>query len=263
MNEFRFEVAELCISIRSSNKGLLTQFEERFQYYSSSKMPRMSVRVEVRDGNEFLKPEFFELFSGANAKLFNWYYTGGVNLEKKEAHLIISDQNSLQVLEQFILWLFSLLCIHCQQLLFHSAVLVDDDHAYVFFGPSGAGKSTAAKNSTQLKLISDDLVVLRQQENRFRIFKTPFPNDKSAHDDQRLYAIKGFYRLIKDNCVYVEALQKSVAISEIISNVICMEKGNMECLNLFRLVSDMVEVAPILRLHLLPDGSFWNVITRN
>jgi hypothetical protein len=77
----------------------------------------------------------------------------------------------------------------------HALGLVDQDSTgYLFLGHSGAGKSTTARlwmRQSGVRLLSDDRIILRQQDGVYRMYGTPWHGDAgvSSASDAPLSAI--------------------------------------------------------------------------
>lgn len=63
----------------------------------------------------------------------------------------------------------------------HALGLIDDDGSgYLFLGHSGAGKSTTARlwmRHPGVRLLSDDRIIVRRDEGKFRMYGTPWHGD--------------------------------------------------------------------------------------
>jgi hypothetical protein len=77
----------------------------------------------------------------------------------------------------------------------HALGLADDDgRGYLFLGHSGAGKSTTARlwqKQSGVRLLSDDRIILRKQNDEFLMYGTPWHGDAgvASPDCARLSAI--------------------------------------------------------------------------
>jgi hypothetical protein len=73
-------------------------------------------------------------------------------------------------------------------LLMHACAVRDGDEGLLFAGTSGAGKSTMARlwrRHTGATLLSDDRVILRQHDDGFWIYGTPWHGDARAVSPER------------------------------------------------------------------------------
>jgi len=61
----------------------------------------------------------------------------------------------------------------------HAGGVVDDGRGFLFSGPSGAGKSTLTRlwQPAGVTLLSDDRLIIRRQQDHWRVFGTPWHGD--------------------------------------------------------------------------------------
>ena len=71
----------------------------------------------------------------------------------------------------------------------HALGLVDEDgQGYLFLGHSGAGKSTSARlwmSEPGVKLLSDDRIIIREQDGKFWMYGTPWHGDAGVSSPGR------------------------------------------------------------------------------
>jgi hypothetical protein len=83
--------------------------------------------------------------------------------------------------------------------LLHSAAVVSDAGAHVFFGPSGAGKSTISRLSLDAgcAVLSDDMNALRVTAGGVVVEKLPFAGDlgQTMETADGIYAVRNLCRL--------------------------------------------------------------------
>lgn len=137
----------------------------------------------------------------------------------------------------------------------------------LFLGLSGNGKTTIAGLSDLEKVISDDAVIVEQNESSYFLAPTPF--DQLSCSDQNIKASTsgktklsiGFF-LEKDTEVYLEKVSPVDSCSFILKNHIhffryfspeIVEKA-------FYLVTGLCRRIPFYRLHFRKDPSFWPLI---
>lgn len=106
----------------------------------------------------------------------------------------------------------------------HSAGFSLDSAGLVFAGMSGAGKSTMARiiaaNAPEAKPLSDDRIVLRMMEGRWRAYGTPWPGEAGAA--ARGWAeLRALFFLARDSAHRVEPLSPAQALKRLFPVVSC------------------------------------------
>ena len=151
-------------------------------------------------------------------------------------------------------------------LLIHSASIVKDDRAYLFFGQSGSGKSTLAASSRRGRVVSDDLTLLLPDENgRPEVVGAPFRGTYSGGDPvEGRFPVAAAFRLKKAEAgetVSVEALSPVHAMGGVIANLPFVVDQLHTRPELFESVEKVIGSFPILALRFRKDDdSFWDVI---
>ena len=102
----------------------------------------------------------------------------------------IPNEGNPDSLDNLLAMLFSSCNIHHQAILLHSATIIKNDKAWVFFGESGAGKSTLsfhAFKNFQNKVISSDQTILRIEGDKVLAQSTPITIPELPRDTPMRY----------------------------------------------------------------------------
>jgi len=101
--------------------------------------------------------------------------------------------------------------------LLHSAAVVGDAGAHVFFGPSGAGKSTISRLSLNAggAVLSDDMNALRITAGGVVVEKLPFAGDlgQTIETADGLHSVRNVCRLEKGNATALRIVGAAPAIA--------------------------------------------------
>jgi len=138
----------------------------------------------------------------------------------------------------------------------HACGVVDEGRGLLFVGVSGAGKSTLAElwKPTGVTLLSDDRIIVRRMEGKFRMYGTPWHGDAGIASPEsapleRLYFIEQAARN------YVQALSPVDAAARLL--VRCFppfyDKAGMEFILDF--LAQVAEEIPCYELGFVPDAS--------
>lgn len=116
---------------------------------------------------DFDIPNSIVYFSGHHAVI--------VNIEKKIGYYwMIIKKKALHFDENILCFLSSIGAIENESMLLHGLSIKHRHSAYLFLGYSGTGKSTIAKLYNEKECYSDDVVLIRHQNNQFFAYPTPF-----------------------------------------------------------------------------------------
>jgi ABC-type glutathione transport system ATPase component len=243
MQEITLQIAGIRIQIKSSVTGIISRFKEFYHNFIIDEVVEIDYRINV------IIEEFNLEFKNLENKGFNFQGYAYKSDTKKSTLIIPTIKNSYQYTEEFLLFLFSKLCIRKSKLIFHSATLIDeDDSAYVFFGPSGVGKTTISKKLIGYEVFSDDMVVLEKNNKEYILHKTPFERAKT-YSKPKSVNIKGFYRLVQSKKLEKKRLDKGSAFNCFLSNLWFdnYEKNDLE--PYLGIIKDIVNNIPVYELY--------------
>jgi len=143
----------------------------------------------------------------------------------------------------------------------HAAGIMRDKKTYLFFGHSGSGKTTISRLSTNKLVLNDDLVILMPENNGWQVYGTPFWNPTQVKPAAQNAPLVGLYKLVQDKSVFLKSIPASEALAELISNVPIIPADPGRTLKLIARLSEIMNSAPVQKLHFLPEPSFWDIIT--
>ena len=150
--------------------------------------------------------------------------------------------------------------------LLHSAGVVREGRAFLFFGPSGSGKTTAVRMSGGATVLNDDLILIRRiheagQPERFVACGLPF---KGAEDLGAAvtgsFPIAGIFRLVQSGEDRVERIAIPLAVSELSASVPFVSERPEGLERLFPLLEGVVRSLPVHRLRFRRSPNFWTAV---
>ncbi len=100
--------------------------------------------------------------------------------------------------------------------LLHSAAVMVDGRAYVFFGPSGSGKTTLAQKARQegFPVLSDDMNAIAPARGPVVVEKLPFAGELGGESGPRqALQLAGVYRLVKGSALALRPLGRAEALA--------------------------------------------------
>lgn len=178
--------------------------------------------------------------------------------------LLVSDADRadsvLGAMENYLRWMVSETVVRRNCVVLHSAGIVRNGKAYVFFGHSGAGKSTVAELSAPMPVLSDDLVLLRKQPDGWHACSTPFAGTFPQHRKEGgVYPLAGLYLLRKSETNSAQPVALPVAVGMLVAAAPFLTDTDRTA-HLVPLLQDLCRNVPVFELRFRKDPSFWNVV---
>lgn len=148
--------------------------------------------------------------------------------------------------------------------LIHSASIVRDGMAYLFFGASGAGKSTLAAMNREGQVVSDDLtLVLPDSDGRLSVAGAPFRGTYTGGEPVTgRFPIHSAYRLRQDDRAFVVRPDAPVALAELTANLPFVVDQIPRIPELAARLEDRLRRVPTYDLHFCMASTFWGAIER-
>ncbi len=185
-------------------------------------------------------------------------FIGHVDLSTKQGVISTSSDWPFESLASFLRSFYSAIIFHSGGLMLHSAGIVKDGKAYIFFGPSGIGKTTVVRNSSEHFILSDELVAIKCDQGQFGAYGTPYGKE-DWNEATGPHPIAGLFKLVQDNEVFLEELSHARASFELLTisrawdSLFAVDK-------VFHVTENLARDIPCFALHFRPDNSFWRCI---
>jgi hypothetical protein len=148
--------------------------------------------------------------------------------------------------------------------LLHSAAVVNDGDAYVFFGPSGAGKSTISHLSFAAghAVLSDDLNALRVTAEGVWVEKLPFAGDfgQTAGGADGAYPVRALCRLHKGADPALQVLRPAAAVAALLGCAPFVNRNPYRRDQLFDQLQALNVRLPVRTLTFARDDRFWALL---
>jgi hypothetical protein len=161
-------------------------------------------------------------------------------------------------LEYFVRVAFAVCAFHSGAILFHAAGIVRRGAAFALFGHSGSGKTTAARLSTGLPVLSDDLILLRLGEAGWEVWASPFGRRRVP--EVRSAPLGGLFRLEQGPEDRLEPLSLGVALGELVANSPVINADPGRSLALLARWEEILKSVPIALLKFRKSDTFWEII---
>lgn len=190
------EIAGFRLNFKSDLPGIISILGYRYGKFGSTGSSGFSFDVTEGPGRQTpFKPAV--RFDGRSLEIKRGDFEAALNLSTGAGTLKAAPNE--QCLDAFLRSFISFLLIRSGGFMLHSAGLVKNGKAYLFLGKSGAGKSTLSKlaASAGIKVISDEINLVRLEEDRCRVYGSPFWGEMRADGRQGSWPLGGVYLLKK------------------------------------------------------------------
>ena len=140
-------------------------------------------------------------------------------------------------------------------ILIHASGIEINKNGYIFAGRSGAGKTTIAEQFIARRyseLLSDDRVIIRETDNSFRVFGTPWPGKGGIARNLNIPLAGIFFLHHSENNV-IEQLDARSALERIlpVASIPWYDPGRMD--DILKTCGNLIAGVPAYLLHFRPD----------
>jgi hypothetical protein len=258
---FNIQIAEISVAVTCSNPDLQDRALSRYRDFLGDSSPAMSLTIHLEGQlreSPLLDREM--TFTADSVKFSAPGFQGRILLEEKRGSLAISSRAPLDELDYFLRVVYALLAFEQGGLLFHSAGVVRDQKAFLFFGHSGVGKTTVARLSRPYLLLNDDLILLKPDARGWQAHATPFYNPTQLSPTAAQAPLAGLFHLVQDQVTDLKPLPKAHSLAEMISNTPVLPLSPLLTPLLLKRLETLLDSTPIYNLHFRKDASFWTLI---
>ena len=163
-------------------------------------------------------------------------------------------------LDSLLRVLLSWLLLPRQGFLLHAATVVRHGRTCVFTGRSGAGKSTVASLAPPGSVLTDEISLLRREENAWRAYGTPFWGEFRAAGANRSAPVGGIFVLVQAAENKLRPMRPREALRALLPNVLFFSSDAPANARLLDLLVAAVSQTPCFELRFRRDASFWEVL---
>ena len=260
-SNLRIEIGGIAVGIHSEQVDLLKEYHHYYDPFTSMITPAIEIEFHV-SGNEETWNQELVLQNGII--LLNTRAVGGeIDCDRKKNYVTLNTNSLFETIDYLLRATFALLAFREGGLIIHAAGLKKREFGYLFMGHSGAGKSTVARFSGDALVLNDDLVMILPSELGWIVHGTPFWNPTQARPNPCSALLMGIYALVQDTGVYIEQISHGIALAELITNVPVLTQSADLSMQVMDRCDEIIQQVQPVRLHFLPDDSFWHLIEKD
>ncbi|HEY63817.1 MAG TPA: hypothetical protein G4O02_04540 [Caldilineae bacterium] len=268
MDEVRISVAGVCVALRINDAEVAERTRARYrEFLAPDTTPDFVIDVAVHGREEVspLMPRILEVTTSFHDDILTFessFGEGKADFDAGYGMLSAAHLPMVRLLiENYLRILYAWYMVRIGGVLLHSAGVVKDKRAYLFFGPSGSGKSTITRLSMEHVVLSDDILIVRPVNGSFQVFGVPFRGELVYAPRANTRApLVGIFRLRKAKEHRVELLSPARALAELVSCAPFVITDAAMAQRVMKICVELVRQVPVKELHFRKDSGFWRVI---
>lgn len=260
MNLIIINIGDVYCRVFCDSKEFLNKMINKYKFFIEKKPCRNNdiVNIVIKDINEtynskkalIVKTEapntFFVTYQGSSAK---------INSASRTAEVVLSGSN-VYIFDSLLRIILSFILLKKKGFLLHSSGILEGKNGYVFCGVSGSGKSTISKFAGSRSIMSDELLVLRQNGSKWCVFSTPFNGEMKQKTRFLTGSVKKMFFLNKSRNLSEEILNNNNALKKLLRNILFFAKDKENISRIFGLSHEFIKTVPCYKLNFLPDNSY-------
>lgn len=141
--------------------------------------------------------------------------------------------------------------------LFHAAGFCHSGKSYIVLGKSGAGKSTLSRlfmKRRNIKMLSDDRIIVRKIDGTFHAFGTPWPGDAGIAENKSC-TLEGMFFLYHGTENMIRKISSKEAVEKIMTVTSIPWYDENALSNILLFCEDLVTHIPAYDCYFAPDGN--------
>jgi hypothetical protein len=145
--------------------------------------------------------------------------------------------------------------------LLHAAGAIRNDVAFLFTGVSGAGKTTISRLAPEdVVLLTDEISYIRQQNQTFYAFGTPFAGELERNGADCSAPLKKIFVLTQGPENRVDSIAPNEAVRLIMRNILFFARNPELVESVFQTACRCVSTVSVQRLTFTPQAAVWELI---
>jgi hypothetical protein len=262
IHSYKIAIAGLTLGLDCDSAVLRQQFSQRYAAFASQQPAVLSAQIEWQDAlsNGALPLSYDFAFEHGRLVFALPDYQGEIDLASHHVVLHLRASQPFVGVEYFIRTIYALWLFEMGGLLLHSAGLVRDGAAYLFFGHSGSGKTTVSRLSPTATVLNDDLIALWPTATGWVAHSTPFWNPTQVKPVSNAAPLAGLFRLVQDQRVWLEDVTPALAVAELAASAPIVSADAQRSAMLVARCTQLLRQVSLKRLHFRKDDSFWDVV---
>ena len=255
----------MACSIKSHDRDLSHIIEQRYQGFSSKKIPQLHIDVECIASSdqadsplEILSGPVTTHLQGQSLQISGDGFTANFDFVSGRGH--IRQSLNLTPLDVFLKAILGYCLFQKEAFFVHGCGIARQGEGSLFFGPSGSGKSTIATMAEDM-VLADELVIVskdhhsnRGKPSTYSVHGTPFWGGVNFQVPlSKLFALN-FDREESS----LKAMAPTQALRKLLTCIGYFAPSPKQQTDLFHLAVSLVQGLPCHQLTFSPQSQFWS-----
>ena len=266
----------LRLGVDGLDDALAEALVERYGPYvrtsPSAEPPALEVRVAREARDYFIEPPAAAEFNpvwlavqGSRVSFLGYRLAGWFDVKGARGEMLLAGgayEPELRAIENYIRCAVAWCAAESGGALVHSASIVRNGKAYLFFGESGAGKSTLSAADTEGRVVSDDLsLLLPRPGGGLDLVGSPFRGTYEEGDPVvGRFPLAAGFRIVKDVRAEVRKAPRALVFGQLVANLTFVAEAFNVRPDLFASIDAAFSSVPLHHLHFRKDDSYWDAI---
>jgi hypothetical protein len=271
MNPLYLEIGGLSFKIKSHSPKISKGIQKELAHFFASKnitKPEINLEIKEKIQEEITSPYLGVKVKSIKDKIYIFQrpdLNGTVILSKPvKASFEIAPRSLILNLNNILRLLLSVILPQWNGLLLHATGVVHKNKAFLFPGPSDTGKTTIAKLlQHETKILADDTVIIREINDCFFAFQTPFNQETGTKERQKPAKICQIYFPEKSHQNKFIIIPPLESLEKFARNIIWFETMSPQRADLLTLGTKIIKKIPCYRMKFTLNNTFWKKITQN
>lgn len=255
-HQLNIEIGDVCCAIETEKSALLEELEFKYQGFISQQEPILT--INIKQGEYRNQPEVKSIVESRVFALRWGDINGEINLEEGKGW--VNGVGDFYSFDSFLRIVYSLLAVKWNGFLVHSVGVIKNGKGYIFAGPSESGKTTIARLSSNYNVISDEIIMVKENRAGFEIAGTPFYGELEKSRNMKAKIGRMFLLKRGGNGFYRRKLISYEATAGLLKNVLFFTSEPYLTKRLLELCSGFCRETRCEEIDFLPNDSFWRWI---
>jgi len=254
-----FAIAGIACRVECEEEAFRDLVSSRYAEFASAAPPEIFLRVEVTATRmEDVAARWsgpFARVGGRDGILAVEGAGFSASFDERSGRGWITQPLDLAPFDTFVTAIYAGRLLRAGGFFLHAAAVVAAGEAQVFFGPSGSGKTTVAELVGE-GVISDEIVAIRRDGDRYRVFGVPWRG-------RRLSApLGGLFRLRKGQGTSFTSLTPVETVRQLLPSVFFSAADSEEVGRFLEIAGELLRTVPGYDMQFALDRSFWETLSR-
>ncbi|MFH2137109.1 MAG: hypothetical protein ABII88_01205 [Candidatus Omnitrophota bacterium] len=176
MREILLNIGGIAVLVANGNEEFISLLKDKYKDFVMECSGLENIRIEMN--NKRIENETPRITIDKDEQQYSIIgdeFLGKLNIEDKRC--VVYMRNNESLFDTFLRVLFSVLLVYQEGFLVHASGISREGKGFLFPGASEHGKTTTARRFCESVIFSDELVIVKKQDDGFYLFPSPFAGE--------------------------------------------------------------------------------------